>query len=244
MPCLCCLVVNNVANRDKTGSTTSGSYGGINCQPSYLQTRTKLRQRNPQLACPFTEVNQTQMYCRVRHFSGLHYDLNSQQTSLTIRPTALLWRCMALIRRIFRRGRLRLLSPPSRSAESTNCSDTQRPCCMLSLHPPHVQPLGGWVWGRWSVHAQLCSSPLLQDLLAACATPAEVMAWMNAVSLLPFRDNRHKQIRPTMGHKIMFARGENGSRHSTTGIFRMGIWQILPSSDKTRWEKVKQNQES
>lgn len=83
--------------------------------------------------------------------------------------------------RIFLSATLRELC----SGASTNILDNDIPNLTSSLQPPHSQPLDGCFLFLRASHAHSLRLPCLQDRLAACTTPAEVIAYTNAASRLP-----------------------------------------------------------
>ena len=103
-------------------------------------------------------------------------DINHQYehtllTTLTLRPTKLLCRF------IFARASF------SCSRESTNLFANLIPYTMLALQPPHSKPFL-LLPLRFSSHVHSLSSPLLHARVISCTTPAEDMAYTNALSLL------------------------------------------------------------
>ena len=92
--------------------------------------------------------------------------------------------------RIFLSAALRVLC----SGASTNILDNAIPNLTSSLQPPHSQPLGGCFLFRLASHAHSLRFPCLHDLLAACTTPAEVIAYTKAASRLPVTGVKTKLV--------------------------------------------------
>lgn len=112
---------------------------------------------------------------------------------LTSLPTSLLCRFIRY-RPLFTRAAERIfLSATLRalySGASTNILDNDIPNLTSSLQPPHSQPRDGCFLFLRASHAHSLRFPCLQDLLAACTTPAEVIAYTNAASRLPVTGER------------------------------------------------------
>jgi hypothetical protein len=104
----------------------------------------------------------------------------SRNYRLTWRPAWLLCRFIKARPLVIERALRSLFS-----GASTNVCDSHMAYLTLSLHPASSHPLGCEFFFFLELHVHSERFPWLQDLVTAYTTPADVIAWTNAVSLLP-----------------------------------------------------------